>query len=389
MIIFVAACAVQGLIWIFFTPAGEPEGDYDYVRVTNEYLGGNVTNTFKPPLYSIFLLPMMSDGEPGWILFLVQMLFFAASTVLTDLFCERLGISQRVSFLAICLEQFYPYYAFSFLRVSDVVLNLLFIKCLVISYPDSSQGKIRYFLFGLLVGLYSYLRPNVYFILPAFVLFELYLHRYTVLRFLQRYLSIAAGIFLVILPWVLWTWNVNGSPSLTTTNGGYNLLVGNNRFASEFIGQRKFPTPEYVVWQHPEMFCRDWNAQTECEKRNRENAVQYILENPGEQPALIWLKFLRYWDIFLPDDNPPVKKIAYTVPFILILVAGLAGLIRAFRKNRDAIILLAGIQIFHMLPFLLYFSTIRMRIHLDFILMIGAGFLASEIYHRLRGLQDA
>lgn len=387
--LFVTALLIQCVLWIVAGPEGKPDGDYDYVRVGIDFLNGSFHNTFKPPLYSIFLLPTLMTGGPGILMFLMQMLLFALSIILTDRLCQKLGFSTRVALIAVAIEMLYPYYGASFLKVSDVLLNLVFIKWLIIAYPDKVSDLKAYVKFGLVVGFYAYLRPNVYGILPAFVLIELLVRRSGFKNVIKPYLAMAGGIFVVIIPWLIWTTAINGKPSLTTTNSGYNLLIGHNEYVDEFIGTRKFPTPEYVVWQHPDLFCRHWGKVSECEEENRKKAIEYIKENPEKEFKLIAMKFARYWDYRLPAENPLAKQLAYSVPYLFILVFAILGVIIGFRNKVPGMKLLVGIQFFHMLPFLVYFSTVRMRIHLDFILMIFVGVFIDALIRRIQIRQDA
>lgn len=81
---------------------------------------------------------------------------------------------------------------------------------------------------GLVLGLASLCRPTFLLWMALTILWILVSHRHW--KGVQSAACLAGGCFLVLTPWIIRNQQTMGHPIVTTTHGGYTLLLGNNPF---------------------------------------------------------------------------------------------------------------------------------------------------------------
>jgi hypothetical protein len=119
------------------------------------------------------------------------------------------------------------------------------------------------------------------------------------------------GLLLAVLPWGIRNAVAIGEFRLTTTHGGYTLLLGNNPvFYREVV-----EAPLGTTWKAESL--ANWQASLEEEMKNTDPEVktepqrdrwmarkarQHIAENPGLFLRASGLRFLRFWSVFPPES---------------------------------------------------------------------------------------
>ena len=109
------------------------------------------------------------------------------------------------------------------------------------------------------------------------------------------------------------------------------------------------------------------------------NALAYLTNftpKNGTGLALVPLKFARYWDWTLGGNVPhsQAEQWAYTIPYLVLLVLGSLGVVRLWRDgHRSALAFLLIVMAGYMLPHLAVFGLIRMRMSVEWaLILVGA-----------------
>jgi 4-amino-4-deoxy-L-arabinose transferase-like glycosyltransferase len=213
--------------------------------------------------------------------------------------------------------------------------------------------RLRFASAGVLLGVAALLSPRILVFAPLALVGRLLagkLRREGVVSLL-----VVAGLAVVLAPWTVNNYRCFGELIVTTTNGGINLYIGNNPWATGSYGMPpKGRYPEHVF--HDSAF---WYRQ----------AFGYLRSHPTETLLLSLSKALKLWRPHYGDQA-------------IVLGAFLAGLVRFFRwQGRPrraaglAFVLLAPlvVTVFHMV----YFAEIRYLIPvLPFICLVGGAGVA-------------
>ncbi len=185
-----------------------------------------------------------------------------------------------------------------------------------------------------------------------------------------------AGI--VVSPWFVRNLVVFHAPILTTTHGGYTLLLGNNPVA----WQEEVDKPWGTTWDDaaPGRRQEDWlgdvqaairaelgDAPTEVESDRwmSRRARSHIREAPGTFVRACWLRVRRLWNV------APLGQAAAGLPqpvvwgvamfYTLVLASAIAGFVRLPRREWDDWLPLAALIVSVTLVHSAYWSNARMR----------------------------
>lgn len=241
------------------------------------------------------------------------------------------------------------------------------------------RGLVTGFAFGLLV----LSRPTFWPMAGFFVLWWLYDRRRAGTNdaenrgaaWIQTGVGSAVGTFLTVIPWLARNWLVFGVPILTTTHGGYTLLLGNNPVFYEQVVSK----PWGAAW--PDDSQRQWEAdrrsqmerdigpgsnEIEQDRWNSRQAWSYIQSHPVPtfQAAIHRVRSL--WNILPQGDAAsgvnPLVLIGAGSYYAIVLIACLIGLALILRGEDRAkwmplFLLILSVQLVH----LLYWTNTRMR----------------------------
>jgi hypothetical protein len=177
---------------------------------------------------------------------------------------------------------------------------------------------------------------------------------------------------------VVRNWIVLGQPVLTTTHGGYTLLLGNNPvFYREVVAK-----PWGTVWHDapPEATQSAWfesinSAMLQADPpvtgeldRDRwmfDRAMATISEQPGQFLSACQLRFLRFWNVVplgpSAESVPPLIRKGTAMFYGVVTLGLVVGLFRLRRHELETwmpvLLLLASFTLVH----LVYWSNARMR----------------------------
>jgi hypothetical protein len=185
----------------------------------------------------------------------------------------------------------------------------------------------------------------------------------------------AAGTLVTVAPWVLRNWLLFGVPILTTTHGGYTLLLGNNpTFYDQVVRQ-----PWGTIW--PEVSQQQWTQDLESQMKDQlgpnateiqrdafqsQRAKKYIISEPWHTARASLHRIRSLWNTSPQGDTGAhVNRLAISAVgwfYTVELTAGFAGMMLVLgRRDRSRWlplwILIVSVQLVH----LFYWTNTRMR----------------------------
>jgi 4-amino-4-deoxy-L-arabinose transferase-like glycosyltransferase len=198
---------------------------------------GEDRTALYPPGYSVLLLPLsMVMGESKWIFFVTNMVFLVACSVMLRYVLLTLSVPRSTANFASLFLFIYPNRLFStFLARSDVAYSLIFLFALAFLFLYAKRNRRWSYLVGagMLAGAAALIRGSgMFLIIPLLAGLALLPAESWKTRTLSL-LILAASFAMVLTPWGLRNSAMFGKPVLIATNGGYNLLGGNNPHAED------------------------------------------------------------------------------------------------------------------------------------------------------------
>ena len=194
----------------------------------NGYAFDGTPTAFWPVGYPGFLGLLFSifPESPGTGL--IANFFLAAITMVCAfrIYCELPISTNWALFGTLVLSIFPNFILYQNLLLSEMLMtSLLFLSVLGLT---SAQRKYQFLLTGVSFGLATLVKSQVLF-LPFFVLiYDVWKSR----RWLfvaSKYLVLCLGMAIVIVPWTIRNYVVFHRVIMIQSNGGYNLLMGNNQ----------------------------------------------------------------------------------------------------------------------------------------------------------------
>lgn len=357
--------------------------------------GSTQPTAYRPPLYPL-LLAASPFPDVDVRVAVVNLACGAATVWLTGVLGLRLGLSPVCAALAALLVAIDPLLVrYASQPMTESLCTLLVAGLLLACDVERlHQSLWRSAIAGLLFGLCALCRPTVWSfaaMMLAWGLMELIClglgRRRSIAtecppafdtdprRVLLRTALGLLGCLVVVGPWVLRNQRALGAPVLTTTHGGYTLLLGNNpAFYAEVVRQ-----PWGTVWDGS----RGPGQQAWAESIEREllrQQVQGEVARDHWMSARAWesmradpagcaraslLRLTRFWHV--APSGPAAEgwptplllgvAVFYLVQWGAVIVGGLGAL-----RSRDVrwgplLLLIAGFTVVH----LLYWSNVRMR----------------------------
>ena len=257
--------------------------------------------------------------------------------------------------------------------------------------PRTNWSLLKPFGLGLLCGLAALTRPTVlaFVALAAAIVILRQLCRGRPTRAWFANVVVASITFgLTLAPWGIRNALEFGTPIITTTHGGYTLLLGNNDEAYREEVAKPFGTLwDSRLWQnsleedlraagiapHDELARDRWMSQ---------RAWEWISQHPREFAAACWLRVRRFWNINPAGSDatamPRVIRWGTAAFFVLELTMAAIGLWRLRRDDWSAwwplVVLIISFSAVH----LVYWSNLRMRAPIEPVLALLAAFAVSR-----------
>jgi 4-amino-4-deoxy-L-arabinose transferase-like glycosyltransferase len=395
VVLAVAVLSRSAALWIYSENVADDRDSYLAIaqNVADE-IGFTTTDAdhptaYRPPLYPLLLAVLLKLGGCPVAIGILQLLLGTTTVFLTAILGHRLGLG-RASWFAALLVAVDPvsiqYTTFPMTETFFTFLVLLMLMILI--RPHNSRGATpcgsaavsrRLILLGLVFGVCALCRPTIwaYGLLVGAVWMRNAVRSGNGIR-RQIPWSLLLSTTVVVSPWFIRNLVVFGEPILTTTHGGYTLLLGNNPVFYEEVVNRPWGT----TWEaaSPQQSQNSWIAgvQTEMDRqigadatepqRNRwmsRRAWRNISDNPGSFLRACRLRLCRFWNI-APQG---LARRAVSSPVLWMIglfysVTGLGmlvGLIRFSRSEWKLWLLLIVLILSFTAMHLVYWSNMRMR----------------------------
>lgn len=343
-----------------------------------------------PPGYSIFiytLILLFNDYQLPLII--VQMFIYSLIPVLFFLLLKNYfgnKFSLKILFAAVIIFILNPFYVVASQWKSDtwmITLITLYafymmLKCIKSNYPVKTI-----ILFSLLLAILFFFKPVAVFgfillwgIIATRKIFNKIFHK----AMLIPIISMA----IIIFGWTLKNKILFNEYSLTYSNVGYNLWLGNNEHTYDFL-KSHFGDGATIEDRIIPIYDSTWSFLSNYNEYEKnyfftQQAISFIKENPIITIKNMFWKFVGFFSpLRMREGHWSDSKLktfltlAYNIP---ILILSLLSVIRYFLKKEYRVNKEKGIFILFiilwMLPHLIFFSSARFRAPIDFAIFILA-----------------
>jgi len=391
-LLFVALVLRAGMLWQYGGGLAEDRDNYRHIAA--QIVAGNgfvdpvalTPTAYRPPLYPLFLAAILACGGSNMAIGLAQLLLGMATVVFTVLCGQHLRLG-RASFAAGLFVAFDPLLLHQTTLVMTETLAA-FLAVLMLWLCLKQPSPIRNFSVGLVFGLSCLCRPTFWaFGALAGALWCLHCVRARSAVREHRWanlcgtLALLAGLFLSVAPWGIRNALVMGRPVMTTTHGGYTLLLAHNPAYTRAVVEQ----PWGAVWEGAAL--EEWSVALENElaRENpaldlahmtsaveltrdawmRRRALDYIRNEPliAVRSGLTLLG--RFWSVIpLATKNAPISpaiRLLIATWYTAVLIALVCGACRILRGDWRSWVslftLIAGFTLVHSL----YWADMRMR----------------------------
>jgi hypothetical protein len=339
---------------------------------------------YRPPLYPLIVAAVsLDDRSELHPLAAVHVLLGGATAALTLLIAAHWGLSKRGSLVAAALVTIDPILLNQSVQPMTETLAAFLAALGLLCLPTAANrlSAREALLAGVVLGLAELCRPTflVWALLCAAGLVVL-------ARSWQQRLfcggSFALGLALVIAPWAVRNYVAFDRPILTTTHGGYTLLLANNADFYAHLASGFWFSPwdaeEIMGWDEVEHA----DDEIETDRRYYEAAYETIRKQPRMFVVSCFYRFSRLWGVCplatdTDDESIAHRALRYSVAVFysaeLALAAWGAWLVgRNWLKTPWlwGLLLVLSFTAVHSV----YWTDMRMRAPLTIVVALAAGF---------------
>jgi len=339
---------------------------------------------YRPPLYPLLLAAVAWTGAGDIGLAVLHLLLGLVAVAGTWRIGIQLGLDRRAWLPAAVVAVDPLLVVAATVPMTETLFTALatWMLALATSPPTGRRGLAL----GILFGLAALCRPSVW----AFAVLAVLLAVCGRIRkrggpgWPGQRVAVAAtlvGVAVTVGPWLARNLAVSGTPVLTTTHGGYTLLLGNNPVFYEQVVRRPLGTTWNDSTSDPGRRPGEWRESLETRlpvrprgirnERQRDRfmyrqAVSNIADDPAGFAGACLLRVLRFWTPWPLESAPgsawprPLKW-AVAGWYTATLAAMLWGLGRAPWRTRSGwrapLLFLLALSLLHVV----FWSTMRMR----------------------------
>ncbi len=323
-------------------------------------------SAWRPPLYPMVLAVAFQISRNTLFLRMLQVAFQAVALY----FLLRLALRLFGEWPALIAGVIFSFYPPLILYTADLGTESLFVMLLsaVFFVFYAAGGKISgkcAFALGVLVGLAALCRPTGLALVPALGL-AIWLMLRSWKRAIGPVVALALAVAMVVLPWTYRNYRLFHKVVLISSNGGATLWAG--AYLHLVPGAT---LAEVGYTQHgalPNL------SETEREHYYYRQAFAILDHRPRRFAKMFALNFAAMYTL-VPSEtyHSGRNRLVYSLSYIPLLAAGLAGFWMLRRRRRELTLLWAFI-VSNTVLYCIYLAAIRYRVPtVDPILMLGAG----------------
>jgi hypothetical protein len=391
-LLLVAFVLRAGMLWQYGGNLAEDRDNYR--RVAALVAGGSgyddpaarTPTAYRPPLYPLFLAAILVCRGGDLVIGVSQLVLGVATVAFTYLCSRRLQLG-RAGLAAGLLVAVDPLLLHQTTLVMTETLAA-FLAVLMLWLCLNPPSRARDFELGLAFGLGCLCRPTFWafgaLAGACWCMNAIDAQKRDATFWLTRTrgaLALVAGLIFVIAPWGIRNALVMGRPVVTTTHGGYTLLLAHNPAYTRAVVEQ----PWGAVWEGASF--DDWSAKIEAalagedppldvghlspavelardDWMNRQ-ARDYIRSEPSIAVRSGLTLLGRFWSVIpLATKNAPISRsirMLVATWYAAVLIALICGAFRILRGNwrpwAPLLALIAGFTLVHSL----YWADMRMR----------------------------
>jgi 4-amino-4-deoxy-L-arabinose transferase-like glycosyltransferase len=329
-IIFAATCIIGLAVTAISGDRLRYYDERDYNEIAQRLIEtGSYTNAagkpsaFRAPGYPVFLSLTYSVWNSPLAAKFVNVLALAIAGLLLGVLVER--VFSGFGLIAGGMVAIYPLFLYTTSTLYPQILGLLLLSAGVLLLVTPKRDLRHVSGAGVIFGFLTLTISSFQLFLP---IIAAWLAWQPPRAFARR--SLTQGVvfllvsIMIILPWTARNWQVWGSVVPVSTNGGLNLLLGNNENAGANTG-----TMTDVSHYRKEVATLSYN-EVERDQFFRDAAVNWIRENPTEAMGLYIGKWFNHWNFSnqskVLGETPAVGQILLFVSFYPLLAIALLRL---------------------------------------------------------------
>ena len=345
------------------------EGEYytlagNLVSTFNYSLDGKTLTAFRPPGYPFLLGFLKMCGFNIILLRIANFIFLSTAILLVfKLFYKKGSEFGGLIFLSLII--FYPviFYTAGTLY-PQIFSSFLIILIIYLLFNRNHLSLSKSILTGITSGLLILTVPIFTFTLLVIFIWELFLERNKV----KRLLVIFFIAFALIGLWSIRNYYVFNSFVFVSTNGGFNLLLGNSKNTEPNSGVNIDISQYYTG-------IKGLN-EAELDRYYRDKAIEYLLNNKEHSIFMYFQKVLNYFnfenELYTKSESSNFKNLIMLISYgflLLILLIRFILIKKVRMTDLEKLILI----IYFSNAFLtaIFFTRIRLRVPFDILLVIA------------------
>lgn len=325
---------------------------YEYMTIADHLLNGRgyvfdewgraplQVTSFLPPLYVYWCALFMSWWPGNYLPMYIAQALVAASGCIPAYWVGRKMFSERVGIVFAIAYAFYPEFLYLHSRpVSEFLYVVLVLWLLVLYLRIREQGsnakRIPWlaFAFGALGAAAVLVKEATATFLLAVVIALLVHERLRGIAWRRIILPIAAAGLLVMMPWMVRNYEVQGEFIPIRTGHGLTMWLANHHGAT---GTDKDYDGRYILQTMDRAYLAHVDSLLPADEQDRDRVygrevAQFIRERPGEYLTLC-LKRLTYFLWFDPT-HPIARSRVYRLSYLFLLAFAVPGFILAYRRR--------------------------------------------------------
>jgi len=368
--------------------------------------------SYLPPLYPLLMAACLRfSSRPAFALEAIQA-FLSALICLFIYVVGRTLSDRRIGLLAAAQVAVYPVFVIQAVEHIPFTLNTFLLAALMaacmwlLRRPTAFSATVV----GFLLGLNGLARPSTLGLLPGIVGW-LWLNRQEAQVPWKRCgLLIALSALLTLAPWMLRNLQVQGHWVFISTNGGYNLWIGNNPFSTgsgwdvnlaryeaytarplrlvpgtlrDGVGLAiPYPLPNEVV-AHVDRL-----PEVDLDRALFTAALNFMRDHPGEWVRLLLRKIVYFWWFRLNIGSFAFQRpvwwiLAYQLQYLVVLLLSCVGLVVSLRRW-CAYALIYYLLAYNTGVYMLFFVLTRYRWEIESFLLVFTALGTIALWHQVR-----
>ena len=331
---------------------------------------------FRPPLYPFVLAAARAVGAPVVALRVMNFGFLAGAMVLLDRIAREMSrpIAGTLAAGWVLLNPVMIYTAGTLYPQTLAGFLLLAVVWLVVREPARPL-----YLTGLV---FSLLVLDVPSFAPLLALLVLWVWRFRKRSIVRVALELSAGAAPLLVVWTLRNYAVLGHWTFVATNSGINLLYGNNENA----------TPNSGVNADVSRYISAASGLGELGRDHyyRQAAFAWIEANPASAVWLYFGKLLHYFSsndrLATASETSAKQTLVATLAYVPLQATLVGRLILArWRALKPIELLLFALYACNAVLAAVFFTRVRLRVPVDFLVLPLLGALAASLADRRPG----